>query len=154
MPWGLIDRSVLPSLVFAEGTVLPSLIDQLPAETSLPPVAVNAVIAGIVGFNVLTALNPASPTFSDSNQKDVKKRPKGPIQNPKINPIENPTEFLGIDKVNLVLCWRMFGKRKDPNLVPNVVTGHANLIQLIHAMPWLHINGVLGNHAEAMPKSF
>ncbi len=24
---------------------------------------------------------------------------RGPIQNPKINPVENPTEFLGIDKV-------------------------------------------------------
>ncbi len=46
------------------------------AETSLPPLAVNAIIAGIVGFNVLTALNPSSPTFSSSNQQDVKKRPK------------------------------------------------------------------------------
>jgi photosystem II protein len=73
-------------------------IGQLSLETSLPPLAVNAIIAGIVGFNVLTALNPSSPTFSASNQQDVKKRPKGPVQNPKINPVENPTEFLGIDK--------------------------------------------------------
>jgi hypothetical protein len=69
---------------------------------------VNAIIAGIVGFNVLTALNPSSPTFSPSNQQDVKKRPRGPIQNPKINPIENPVDFLGIDKVILFseLCKR------------------------------------------------
>ena len=69
------------------------------AESSLPPVAVNAIIAGIVGFNFLTALSPLSSTFDSSNQQDVKKRPTGPVQNPKINPVENPQEFLGIDKV-------------------------------------------------------
>lgn len=74
------------------------------AETNLPPVALNVLVAAIVGFNVLTALNPASPTFSPENQADVRKRPKGPIQNPKINPVSNPQEFLGIDKV-LTLFW-------------------------------------------------
>jgi photosystem II protein len=73
-------------------------LGQLSLEANLPPIAVNAIVAGIVGFNVLTALNPSSPTFSDSNQQDVKKRPKGPVQNPKINPIEDPQGFLGIDK--------------------------------------------------------
>lgn len=68
------------------------------AETSLPPIAVNAIIVGIVGFNFLTALSPLSSTFTESNQGDVKKRPTGPVQNPKINPVQNPTEFLGIDK--------------------------------------------------------
>lgn len=71
------------------------------AETSLPPVAVNAIIAAIVGFNFLTALSPLSSTFSESNQADVKKRPQGAVQNPKINPVQNPQEFLGIDKVSL-----------------------------------------------------
>jgi len=37
---------------------------------------VNGIIAGIVGFNVVTALNPSSHTFSASNQQDVKKRPR------------------------------------------------------------------------------
>lgn len=69
-------------------------------ETNLPPTAVNLVVAAIVGFNLLTALNPAGPTFSSENQADVSKRPKGPIQNPKINPVSNPQEFLGIDKVS------------------------------------------------------
>lgn len=73
-------------------------LGQLSLETSLPAVAVKAIVVGIVAFNVLTALNPLSPTFSESNQKDVKKRPQGPVQNPKINPVKNPTEFLGIDK--------------------------------------------------------
>ncbi len=35
-----------------------------------------------VAFNFLTALNPASPTFDESNQKDVRKRPSGGVQKP------------------------------------------------------------------------
>jgi photosystem II protein len=73
-------------------------LGQLSLQTNLPPVAVKGIVAAIVAFNVLTALNPLSETFSESNQRDVAKRPRGPTQNPKINPIENPTEFLGIDK--------------------------------------------------------
>lgn len=33
-------------------------------------------------FNFITALNPASPTFSESNQQDVRKRPAGGVQKP------------------------------------------------------------------------
>ena len=40
-------------------------------------------------------MRPGSPTFSESNQRDVKKRQKGPNQNPKITPAE-PKKFLGI----------------------------------------------------------
>ena len=43
----------------------------------------------------LQAARPGSPTFSESNQKDVKKRQKGPNQNPKIN-VSEPKKFLGI----------------------------------------------------------
>lgn len=43
----------------------------------------------------LQAARPGSPTFSESNQRDVKKRQKGPNQNPKIN-ISEPKKFLGI----------------------------------------------------------
>ena len=59
------------------------------AETSLPQNLVNWLVAGVVIFNVLTALNPASPTFSEENQRDVRKRPKGPTQDPRIDP-SNP----------------------------------------------------------------
>ena len=40
-------------------------------------------------------MRPGSPTFSESNQKDIRKRQKGPNQNPKITPAE-PKKFLGI----------------------------------------------------------
>ncbi len=42
-------------------------------------------------------MRPGSPTFSESNQKDIKKRQKGPNQNPKIN-ISEPKKFLGITR--------------------------------------------------------
>lgn len=35
-----------------------------------------------VAFNFITALNPASPTFDESNQRDVRKRPAGGVQKP------------------------------------------------------------------------
>ena len=34
-------------------------------------------MAGIVIFNAITALNPGGTTFSEENQQDVRKRPKG-----------------------------------------------------------------------------
>lgn len=71
---------------------------QLALETNLPAFAVKALVVGIVGFNLLTALNPASPTFSEENQRDVRKRPKGPTQDTRINIATQPREFLGIDK--------------------------------------------------------
>lgn len=39
-----------------------------------------------------------SPTWSFENQKDVRKRPPGPVQNPKKDAISNPQGFLGISK--------------------------------------------------------
>ena len=42
-------------------------------------------------------MRPGSPTFSESNQKDIKKRQKGPNQNPKIN-VSEPKKFLGITR--------------------------------------------------------
>ena len=33
-------------------------------------------------FNFATALNPASPTFSEENLRDVRKRPSGAVQKP------------------------------------------------------------------------
>ena len=43
----------------------------------------------------LQAVRPGSPTYSESNQRDVKKRQAGPNQNPKITAAE-PKKFLGI----------------------------------------------------------
>ena len=54
-------------------------LGQLALETNLPPGVVKAVVAGIVIFNAITALNPAGTTFSEENQADVRKRPKGKL---------------------------------------------------------------------------
>lgn len=51
-------------------------IGQLNLETSVPPFALKAGLLAIVGFNLVTALLP-NATFSDENQKDVRKRPAG-----------------------------------------------------------------------------
>ena len=48
--------------------------------------------------SLIGALRPGSPTFSESNQRDVKKRGKGPTQNPKINVAEDPKKFLGVTR--------------------------------------------------------
>ena len=51
-----------------------------------------------VSCSLIGALRPGSPTFSESNQKDVKKRGKGPVQNPKLNIAEDPKKFLGVTR--------------------------------------------------------
>ena len=37
---------------------------------------VDIIALAFVGYSLLGALAPGSPTFSDANQKDVRKRPK------------------------------------------------------------------------------
>ena len=48
----------------------------------------------VQAFNFVTALNPFSPTFDEDNQRDVKKRPRGPTQKA-MDPISRPQEYLG-----------------------------------------------------------
>ena len=110
----------------------------LSAEANVPPVVTKGIVVGIVAFNVLTALIPLSATFSESNQRDVSKRPQFPTQNPMINPIENPQEFLGIDKVSS--CFRMLPhQHQHLGLAPislvnlkHVCRCNTNLIDSLH----------------------
>ncbi len=70
-------------------------LGQLALETNLPPGVVKAVVAGIVIFNAITALNPAGTTFSEENQADVRKRPKGtPLPLPSNDPLAGPKVIL------------------------------------------------------------
>ena len=48
----------------------------------------------VQAFNFVTALNPFSPTFDEDNQRDVKKRPRGPTQKA-MDPVSRPQEYLG-----------------------------------------------------------
>ena len=57
-------------------------LGQLGLETRLPQPVVNWLVIAIVGFNVVTALNPFGSTFSKENQQDVRKRPTGAVQKP------------------------------------------------------------------------
>jgi hypothetical protein len=82
--WLLIRKS---AAVLSVGCVLQLLtgkgaLGQLSLETNLPQPLVNALVGGIVIFNLVTALNPAGTTFSEENQQDVRKRPAGPVQKP------------------------------------------------------------------------
>ncbi|KAK9823550.1 hypothetical protein WJX72_003663 [[Myrmecia] bisecta] len=71
-------------------------IGQLSLETSLSPTVLNWLVIALVGFNFVTALFPGSPTFSEENQRDVQKRPKGPIQRPGMNAANtSPSSFFG-----------------------------------------------------------
>ena len=65
-------------------------LGQLGLETRLPQPVVNWLVIAIVGFNVITALNPFGSTFSKENQQDVRKRPTGAVQNPKKNVVNDP----------------------------------------------------------------
>jgi photosystem II protein len=87
------------SAVIGELLTGKGVIGQLSLETSLPPGVLKLLIAGIVAFNVITALGPGSPTFSEDNQRDVNKRPAGGVQKPsKISLAQNPADTLGVSR--------------------------------------------------------
>jgi photosystem II protein len=74
-------------------------LGQLRLETLLPQPAIDAILLGIVLYSGFSALRPGSFTFSDENQADVNKRPKGPTNDPTIYPGDGPQKYLGISKV-------------------------------------------------------
>lgn len=87
------------SAVIGELLTGKGVIGQLSLETSLPPGVLKLLIGGIVAFNVLTALGPGSPTFSEENRRDVNKRPAGGVQKPsKISLAQNPADTLGVSR--------------------------------------------------------
>jgi len=71
-------------------------LGQLGLETRLPQPVINWLVVAIVGLNVVVALNPFGSTFSEENQRDVRKRPTGAVQNPKKNFVNDPKGSLGI----------------------------------------------------------
>nr|WOH23173.1 chloroplast photosystem II subunit S [Lobosphaera incisa] len=71
-------------------------IGQLSLELGVDPGLINIFFLGLVAVNFVTALFPGSPTFSESNQQDVRKRPSGPIQKPqKTSAADRPDRFFG-----------------------------------------------------------
>lgn len=92
---GRLAMSGFLAAVIGEIITGKGILGQLYLETNLPPVAINALIAGVGLYSVAGLLNPA--TWSKENQEDVAKRPKGAVQDPKnINAAATPGKFLGI----------------------------------------------------------
>ena len=78
-------------------------LGQLGLETRLPQPVINWLVIAIVGFNVVTALNPFGSTFSKENQQDVRKRPTGAVQNPKKNLVNDPKVRMRAS----IFSWRL-----------------------------------------------
>jgi photosystem II protein len=87
---GRVAMTGFLSAVIGELLTGKGALGQLGLETRLPQPVVNWLVIAIVGFNVVTALNPFGSTFSEENQKDVRKRPTGAVQNPKKNLLNDP----------------------------------------------------------------
>lgn len=71
-------------------------LGQLQLELGLPEWGVDLLVLGIVGYSFVGGLRPGSPTFSEANQRDVRKRKAGPTQKPQINAVEKPGKFFGV----------------------------------------------------------
>lgn len=52
-------------------------LGQLQLELGLPSYAVDLLVLGVIGYSFVGGLNPKSPTFSEQNQRDVRKRGAG-----------------------------------------------------------------------------
>ena len=73
MRWVCLDALVYPlQILTGKGP-----IGQVAQETSLPTSVVELLFLGIIAYSVIGGLNPASPTFSEENQRDVRKRKPG-----------------------------------------------------------------------------
>ena len=53
------------------------VIGQIAQELSVPSIAAELGLYATIAYGLIGALLPGSPTFSKSNQEDVKKRGKG-----------------------------------------------------------------------------
>ncbi|KAK9838122.1 hypothetical protein WJX81_002596 [Elliptochloris bilobata] len=110
-------------------------LGQLELETGLPPWGVDLLVLGIVAYSAIGALNPKSPTFSEANQRDVRKRPAGPNNKPnKIDAVSNPKGFFGItrfgfSKANEVFVGRTAQLGFLASLIGEKVTGFGPLKQ-------------------------
>lgn len=110
------------------------VLGQLSLETGLPQNVVELTLVAFIGYNAFSALRPGSPTFSESNQKDIKKRQKGPNQNPKIT-VAEPKKFLGItefgfSKKNEIFVGRTAQLGFLASIIGEKVTGKGPLGQV------------------------
>lgn len=80
--------------IVGEVTTNQGPIAQFCQETGLTTGQVDWLIAGLVAFNLVSALLPSSPTFSQQEKDKINDRPIGPLQDPKITVFD--PRFYGI----------------------------------------------------------
>lgn len=65
---------------------------------------VDLLVLGIVAYSAIGALNPKSPTFSEANQRDVRKRPAGACTIPICHLLHKPVCVKLICGKVVVIC--------------------------------------------------
>lgn len=109
-------------------------LGQLALETGLPQSAVELGLVALIAYNFIQGLRPGSPTFSEENQRDIRKRPAGGVQDPNINLVSNPKKFLGITefgftKNNEIFVGRVAQLGVLASVIGEKVTGQGPLTQ-------------------------
>lgn len=70
-------------------------LGQLGLYTGAPSIIVDSAVWAVVLFSFIGAVAPWSPTWSDENQRDVAKRPSGPVQDA-MDPFTEPKKYFGV----------------------------------------------------------
>lgn len=123
------SASIVGEILSGKGTLA-----QLSAETGLPQGAVELGLVALIAYNFIQGLRPGSPTFSEENQRDIRKRQKGAVQDPNINIVSDPKGFLGITefgftKNNEVFVGRVAQLGFLASCIGEKVTGKGPLTQ-------------------------
>lgn len=110
------------------------VIGQIAQELSIPSGLAELGLYGTIAYGLIGALVPGSPTFSKSNQQDVKKRGKGPTQNPKIRPTDaanfaGTSKGFGFTKQNEIVVGRTAQLGFAAAVIGEKVTGKGPLTQ-------------------------
>eukprot|EP00884_Botryococcus_braunii_P020424 jgi/Botrbrau1/7065/Bobra.0165s0088.1 len=106
---------------------------QLGFETGLPIFELDAIILGVIAFNLVAALLPAKGKFI-ADEEELAERPKGALQDPKIS-LADPKKFFGIKgfgftKENELFVGRLAQLGFAASLIGEGLTGKGILGQI------------------------
>ena len=109
------------------------ILSQLNFETGVSITDLDGIVAGLIGFNLLAALLPASGKLV-LPEEELESRPKGVLQDPKISVLQ-PKKFFGfsgfgLTKENELFVGRMAQLGFAAALLGEAVTGLGPLGQL------------------------
>jgi hypothetical protein len=86
------------------------IIGQLQLWTGWSEQGVLMALATLVGLNFIGGIWPNGPTFSEANQRDIYKRPAGPVQEA-MDPITAPQQWLGVSGFGFTKANELFHGR-------------------------------------------